>query len=300
MEGSFMKKLQVMAIIFIILSINLLFTQAERIEKNNSEQLPYLFAFHSYVDIYINTDNLNSPLPIEQNTIVNLTVKYWTDIPNDLFKNLPDFLRNIIFFGSIKKPLQNIVLRVDQPPPEILTYFNQPSLLLEIPYGDESTYANTTLIIQPKSNTSAVSYTIKIEAETQNQIGRLYGIQFEKQVSFTIQFYPAIEITGEQLINSPPDTTQIVPITIKNKGNRISRITGYTNESFHTWDPIVYPTNKEIATDDEFTFLLNVRVPEDFYGLKIENITFHVEGYPYIMENPKLEVDWQITFYNVN
>jgi len=111
------KNLKISVILcFLIIStiINIPFTNSSLSAEEN--QNPKIFSFNSYIDIEYDSEPLNKNLEIDQSINVPLTIEYRTDVPEDFLRWLPWQIKNIILYGSMIGPNQQITLSIEKKP----------------------------------------------------------------------------------------------------------------------------------------------------------------------------------------
>ena len=112
---------------------------------------PKIFSFRSYIDIEVDTTPLNENLDIDQSISIPVTVKYWTDVPENFLQFAPWWLRNTIIFGSPIGPMQEIELEIIDAPDWADIKFTEESVITNIPIGGQTgtVSVQTTLVLSP-------------------------------------------------------------------------------------------------------------------------------------------------------
>jgi len=244
-----------------------------------------LISFHSYMDLSYDTSILNKPLQIDVAIAIPITVKFWTDIP-DVFGKIPWPFNNLILFGSSIVPMQSIHLELLDAPDWANIYFSSPDIISDIPFKQDGVKEIISdLVISPKIEAPAESQkiTIKVSIEA---IGRLNSYTFQKVISFTPSFIPTISIETDNPIRTVgPHQSVSFKITVKNLGNKITRVTPSFIGEDQKWTTTINPPNFEIYPKQESTFVFSLITPYDFgwhneYGRF--QIDFNSEVYPFI------------------
>jgi hypothetical protein len=250
------------------------------LECNDSyKPTPWLITFYSYIDLEIDINPLNKPIPLNQLISVPIKVIYWTDIP-DFFSNLPWIIRNLFIFQRLITPVQTINLTIKEIPDWADLDFIMSKLLFDIPFYGEEIVKNTSLLILLKDGAPAEPYTICIEAHSE-AVGRINEFKYQASISFTAEYTPLIEIYGNRSIITPPNQQVDIPITVKNIGNKISRITPTLINNFDDWLPLIEPSFVELNVNASFDFVLSVTAPNNYNDVEVLEIDFVVEKYPY-------------------
>lgn len=244
-----------------------------------------LINFNSYADLKYDVSALDEPLAIDVSVTIPITVEYWTDIPPFFGNVIPYPLNFYILFGQPIGPMQKIHLEVLNPPNWANVYISSPDLLTDIPFaGDEHKLVDTNLIISPRIEAPAQSYTIDIKA-TGEPIGKVRGFTYQESIDFTPSFVPTVEITTANPIRTvSPHESVNFEIKIRNLGNKITRVTPTIKDKNPEWTETINPPELEIGPDDQATFSFSVIAPYDF-GWHNEYESFEVqfrsEVYPY-------------------
>jgi len=242
-----------------------------------------MISFHSYMDLEYNSTILNEPLEIDVAVSIPVTVRYWTDIP-DVFAVIPYPFNWLILFGNFIAPMQKIHLELLETPSWANIYFSSADLIINIPLEKDGKYEiKTDLIISPKVEAPAESQRISMTVSC-DDLKRLGGYTFQKDLPFTPSFIPTIAIEIDNPIRTVgPHQSVSFKITVKNLGNKITRVTPTLNED-DKWTTTINPPNAEINPKQESSFTFSLITPYDFgwhneYG-RFE-INFLAEAYPY-------------------
>ena len=252
--------------------------------SQQAEESPRLISFNSYIDLVIDTTQLNDPLSIDVSVIVPINVKYWTDIPAG-FRKLPFPINYLILFGQAIGPMQKIHLEILNPPDWANVYIGSPDVLTDIPFSlEEIREISVDLILSPRVEAPSESYKIDIRASC-DQIKRLNGFTYQESTDFTPSFIPTIEITPHDPIRTVgPHESINFKIDVKNLGNKITRVTPKLIGEDDDWTQTINPPEYEIPPNQESTFSFSIITPFDFgwhneYG-KFQ-IDFRAEVYPF-------------------
>ena len=255
----------------------------------NSAAPTKLITFHSYMDLQYNDTALNKPLEIDVAISVPITILFWTDIPIIISKIFPFPFDNLILFGTPVGPMQKIHLELLQQPDWANIYFSSSDIIMEIPFQEDGKYQMTTnLIISPKVEAPSESQRISIVVSC-DKLKRLSNYTFQKDISFTPMFIPTIAIETESPIRTVgPHSAVSFQITVKNLGNKITRVTP-TIIGGDKWTTTINPPNYEINPNSESTFAFSLITPYDFgwhneYGRF--QVNFFYEVYPYRSGSP--------------
>jgi len=246
----------------------------------NPEQRPKLITFSSFIDFEYDTSTLNEPLAIDVSVSIPITIKYWTDIP-DVFKKIPFRLKNLILFGTMIGPMQTIHLEVLDIPDWANIYISSPDILTDIPFeGDGPVEIATILIISPRVEAPAEPYRIDIKA-TWDSFKRLDGNSYQESIEFTPQYRPRFTVTvSNRSVNTPPDKKTIIPIEVKNVGNKLSRITPSIVVHLSNFSIKLNPPLLNLAIDETGTINVEVKPPSNFQGNRTVRVDFAIEQYP--------------------
>jgi len=274
----------VKALIFVSILLSSLFAGLLIIPEQERTASAKLIEFHSYMDFDFNADPLNEPLAIDVSVTVPVEIKYSTDIP-DLFQKIPFPLNFIILYGQSIGPMQQIHLEIVDPPDWANIYLSSPDIYMDIPFAsDGEKIKSTNLVLSPRVESPAESYTIQIKA-TCGDIGKLKGVTYQESLSFTPSFIPTIGITTEEPVRTVgPHESVNFKITVSNRGNKITRVTPQLVNSSNEWTPTINPTQFEIPPNGDTTFSFSVVSPFDFgwhNDYEKFQIDFKSEVYPY-------------------
>jgi len=262
---------------------------------------PKIFSFGSYIDLEFDTSALNQNLVIDQAYSISITVKYWTDIPAEFLRFAPWQIRNMIIFGSMIGPQQQIHIELLGKPDWADINLQQSDLLTnEIPFYGNITTIDTTLTISPFTEAPAVPYTIELEISTET-VGRINGNTIKESITFTPSFIPSIDIVPENPTrNVGPRQPINFKITIENKGNKLAKITPNIVNVDSKWVPTINPPEKEVRPGETEVFVFSVISPYDFgWHNEIEafEIEFKTEVFPY---RPDSVPDYRSIYLRVN
>jgi hypothetical protein len=248
------------------------------VEKTTDSE--YLINYPSYVDLDYNSSVLEKELIIGQSYALPLTISYWTRIPDNFIKFLPETLRNLILFDQKYPPLQTITISVLDEPEWATISFSSSTLTLPIPIDDSVYQVDTILSIIVHKNAPAQSYTIDIQAQWES-IGKLSGGTYQESISFTPAFIPRIDISvDDHYISAAPMEEITIPIDVMNMGNKMARVIPRFIGLYEGWNTVIDPPVREIPTKDISQFMVRLRTPDGFSGFKTVHIQFDVESYP--------------------
>ncbi|MBS3778427.1 MAG: hypothetical protein KGY50_03945 [Candidatus Thermoplasmatota archaeon] len=274
----------IVIILFSSITISLINPESKVVDTAEAQ----LITFNSYMDFQYDTAPLSKPLEIDVSVSMQLTVRFWTDIPK-VFGRIPFPLNNLILFGQSVGPMQRIRFEVLNPPDWANIYISSPDVLLDIPLdspdSDEKySYGTVTLIVSPKIEAPATSQKIQIEA-TCEQIGKLKGTSRQETIEFTPSFIPTVQINVEEPVRTVgPHESVNFNVNVKNEGNKITRITPDVVTNADDWNPTINPPQVEVAPNSDSTFTFSIVSPFEF-GWHNEFKTFEIkirsEVYPY-------------------
>jgi hypothetical protein len=250
---------------------------------------PKIYSFNSYIDIEYDPTPLNQNLVIDESINVPLTIRYWTDVPEGFMQYFPWQLRNIFLFGSPIGPMAQIHVEIVDRPEWANIYISQPDILTDIPFKPEEKKVNTSLILSPRIEAPAVSYTITLNVECQT-IHRINGITYQESLDFTPSFVPTIDITPEDPTRTVgPRESVDFKITVKNMGNKLTKVTPELVNPDAKWVPTINPPVQEIQPQEEEVFTFSIYTPYDFgWHNEIQSfqIEFTTEVFPYRPDSP--------------
>lgn len=233
-------------------------------ENTAAEDRVKLFSFQSYIDITADDAALNKNLLIDQSINVPLTITYSTDVPDNFLQFLPWQLRNIILYGSMIGPMQQITLEVLDKPDWADINLAKNDILTNIPNENNPIEKTTSLILSPYEEAPAQPYTITLKASC-DQIGRINKFSTQITISFTPSFVPTITIIPENPTRTVgPRESVNFEIKIKNEANKKARITPRINTSASEWSPTINPPFFDILPGAEESFTFSVYSPYDF------------------------------------
>jgi hypothetical protein len=271
-------------LVFVSIFLSSMFAGIMLLPQQERSASAKLIEFHSYLDFDFNADPLNEPLAIDVSVTVPVEIKYSTDIP-DFFSKIPFPFNFLLLYGQSIGPMQQINLEIVDPPDWANIYLSSPDIYLDIPFKADGERTKTTnLVLSPRVESPAESYTIKIRA-TCGDIGKLKGVTYQESLSFTPSFIPTIGINTEDPVRTVgPHESVNFKITIANRGNKITRVTPQLINSSNTWTPTINPTQYEIPPSSEATFTFSVVSPFEFgwhNDYEKFQIDFKAEVYPY-------------------
>ena len=227
---------------------------------------PKIWSFNSYIDIEYDPTPLNENLAIDESINVPLKIKYYTDVPEDALKWLPWQLRNMILFGSMIGPMQQLHMEVVDKPEWANIYISQPDILTEIPLGGQgqAIEVTTSLILSPRVEAPSQSYTIALTVEC-NSIGRINGFKHQENLDFTPSFVPTIQITPENPTRTVgPRESVNFKIMVKNDGNKKTRITPQILNVDSKWTATINPPFYDISPGGQGEFIYSIYTPYSF------------------------------------
>lgn len=261
--------------------------------------LPKLIMFNSYMDFEYDSSVLNEPLAIDVSVSMQITVKFWTDIPK-FFQSIPFPLNYLILYGQSVGPMQKIHLEIEDTPEWANIYISSPDVLTDIPFEGEYKYVTTNLVVSPRIEAPAVSSQIQITGSCE-EIGRLKSSSHQETIDFTPSFIPTMEITIDNPMRTVgPHETVNFDVHVKNNGNKITRVTPTLVNRYEEWTQTLNPPQIEIHPDSESTFTFSLVSPYNFgwhNEYKSFEIKFKSEVYPY---RPGAANNTQSIFLTVN
>lgn len=231
---------------------------------DQTDQNPKLFSFNSYIQIAYDTAPLNENLQIDESKNVPITITYKTDVPSDFLRILPWQLRNILLYGSMIGPMQQISLEIlDEPEWADITLAKK-DILTDIPVQGSPTTEQTSLILSPYEEAPAQPYTITLRASC-GQIGRINAFSTAVDIVFTPSFVPTVTIVPERPTRTVgPRESVNFEIRVKNEANKKARITPRLNTSAPDWSPTINPPFFDVLPGSEEKFTFSVYTPYDF------------------------------------
>jgi len=251
-------------LILVLLSISAFGPVVSADESTMAEERVKLFSFQSYIDIMVDMTPLNQNLEIDQSINVPITITYSTDVPDNFMQFLPWQLRNIVLYGSMIGPMQQITLEIIDEPDWADISLAKNDILTNIPNQGNPIEKTTSLILSPYEEAPAKPYSIKIKASC-NQIGRINQFSTENTVSFTPSFVPTVTIVPERPTRTVgPRESVNFEIKVKNEANKKARITPTINTSASEWSPTINPPFFDINPGAEEVFTFSVYSPYDF------------------------------------
>jgi hypothetical protein len=253
-----------------------------------------LITYNSYIDFDIDISPLNEPLRIDETTTIPINVTYTTDIPSNFIRFLPFRLKYRFLYEQTINPMQNIILEILDEPSWANIYILPSVTPVNIPFDNETSNTTVNLVISPTIDAPAQPYTITLRVSCES-IGRVNGSSYRESFSFTPAFIPCMEINSAQYVNLTQNKSEILPIEIKNCGNKISRITSSIINN--TYDNLfnITPSIVEISPQETYTFSLNITPSVDIEGNIPVNLSFKLEAYPYVED-----YDYLIEYHNID
>lgn len=235
-----------------------------------------LFSFQSYIDITYDDSKLNQNLQVDQAINVPIKIKYSTNVPANFLQFLPWQIKNIILYGSMIGPMQQITLEILDKPDWADINLAKNDILSNIPNVDEIIEEETSLILSPYEEAPAQPYSIKIKASCE-QIGRINKYSTEITISFTPSFVPTVTIVPENPTRTVgPRESVNFEISVKNEANKKARITPKIISNASEWSPTINPPFFDISAGAEEAFTFSVYSPYDF-GWHNEIQTFQID-----------------------
>jgi hypothetical protein len=300
MRRKYLKKIVILFGIsmFFLLQPSLSSTHPLKLNETTTIRPP-LFSFNSYIDIEYDTSVLEEAIYIEQSVAIPITIRYWTDIPDDFLRFFPESLRSYILFGQTTIPFQTIRLSLESSPSWADIYFSTSQLIVPVPIMSSEYQAESVLYITPGKDAPAVSYKIEIKATCQS-LGKLNGYSYQESIVFTPAFTPQIDISvNEQVISVSPSNPKNINIEITNLGNKRALITPILLTFQSQWIPTINPPQVEMDSKESYTFNFQVTPPSDFSGYQTFQLTFDVKVYPFNQNAPSLSYPLDFIFYNL-
>jgi hypothetical protein len=257
------------------------------------EDNPKLFSFSSYIFLDFDETPLNNNLALDQSVSVPVTIRYQTNVPQNFLFFLPWQLKNIILYGSMIGPMQQIQLEIINKPEWADISIAQKDVLVEIPNdGEPASEEKTSLILSPYEEAPARPYTITIRA-TCRQIGRINSFSTSEDIVFTPTFEPTVTIIPDKPMRTvAPRETVNFNIKIKNEANKKARITPTLDIQYSSkdWSALINPPYFDIDAGQQEEFVFSIYAPYDF-GWHNEigefKIDFTTEIFPLNPTSPK-------------
>jgi len=265
--------------IVLLLSITMAFNPVVSADESmaNENSSPRFISFNSYITIDYDTTPLDQNLDIDQSINVPLTISYATDVPEGFLKFIPFWqIRNIILYGSMIGPMQQITLEVLRKPDWADITLSQRDILVGIPFQGSPTSEKTSLVLAPYEEAPAQPYTITIKASSK-QIGRINSFSTEVDIVFTPSFVPTVTIIPDKPTRTVgPQESVNFNIRVKNEANKKARITPQLVTSASDWSPTINPPFFDVLPGGEESFVFSVYTPYDF-GWHNEIQSFQVD-----------------------
>jgi hypothetical protein len=253
-----------------------------------------LITYNSYINLDIDFSPLNEPIKIDETTTISINVTYTTDIPSNFIRFLPFRLKYRFLYEQPTNPMQNIIFEILDEPSWASIYISPSFTPISIPFDNEKSNTTVNLNILSTIDAPAESHTITLRVSCES-IGRVNGFSYETSITFTPAFTPCMEINSAQYMNLTQNESKILPIEVKNCGNKISRIT--TSIINKTYDNVfnITPSIVEIKPQETYTFSLNITPSLDIEGNIPVNLSFKSEIYPYQEGS-----DYLIEYHNID
>ncbi len=247
----------------------------------NLTQQRKLISFNSYIDVEYDSTPLNTDVALYRSINVPITIKYQTDVPENFLWWLPFWrIRNLILYGSMIGSMQKIHIEVIDPPDWADIYISQPDTYVDIPFQGSVSEKTTSLVISPREKAPAVPQSIVLKVSCL-EIGRIKSIEFQETIPFTPAYVPSLTIIPSNTsVITPPNKTTSIPITIKNNGNRKTRIMPSIVNSPENYSIEFNPPFIDVNMDETGTINLEVKPPSNFQGFVTLKVDFTAERFP--------------------
>lgn len=230
----------------------------------SDEPKPKMFSFNSYIDIEYDASVLNKNLQIDQSINVPLTIEYRTDVPENFLKWMPWQIKNIILYGSMIGPNQQINLEIEKKPDWADISIAQKDVLVPIPNKGSPVTEKTSIILSPYEEAPARPYTITIRA-TCGQIGRINSFDTSEDLVFTPSFTPTVTIIPDEPTRTVgPRESVNFKISVKNEANKKARIIPRLNRTNDDWSPTINPPFFDVLPGEKEDFTFSVYTPYNF------------------------------------
>jgi len=279
-----LKKINILSItliFIIIITSNIIIAEDNKIDD-------YIISFNQYLDIEIDSSFLIDPVHLETEILIPVKIIYWTNIPDDFLKIIPRLIRNIILFGSIIEPTQEIHLEAINIPVWSYINFTGNNIPFSIPRGNNKKESTTNIIINLDKNATAQPYTVTIKGFCKN-IGRINKFTYHVDFVFIPKYNPCISIDYENDVYTPPNIPINIDINVTNCGNKISIVTSTIITKNLDFTPTINPPQYVIDIDSANNFIFSAIGPYDFSGNFVMQIKLMVEVYPYRVDSPSEE-----------
>jgi hypothetical protein len=293
------KKAKIIIFIIILLLFNpILYITSPAKNSSESKNIESkFFQFNSYIELYVDTSVLDKPISLYQAISVPINIEYSTDIPSNFLWFAPWQIRNLLLFGTVIQPMQKIDLSLNNIPEWGQFYITTPSLMIDVPIGNESKELKTNLIILLDEKAPAELYPLEISASC-DRISRLNGGTWELTIPLTPQFLPCIEIEcKDHTIKTPPLQATHVQINITNCGNYISRVTPTLINFPQNLTPTINPPMLSVEKNTTLSFTLSVYPSSNFSGFYGVQIDFKTERFPFMDGTPNSTQSFYLLIY---
>jgi len=298
MPREFFKKIIILSLIFSLIIFNPLSISKASTQSPKTVEEENRFSFNSYVELEYDSNILNKELNLEQSVAMPITITYWTDIPNHIFKFIPPSVQNIFLFNQPTKPFHTIELSIENDPFWVDISFSSSKLIIPIPLDSSKVKAETVLYITPSKQAPAESYLIELKTSCE-PIGKLNGFTYYESLFFTPKFVPLIDISTEnQILNVTPNEPQNINITVTNLGNKKARITPIILNKRPEWSSVINPHQIELEQLESTNFMFSIYPPYDFKGYNTFQLVFEVEVIPLEQDSPTQSYPINFIFYH--
>jgi hypothetical protein len=241
-------------------------------KEQHIEKPLWFFRFDSYLEIEV--EDVAEPVPIDQSVSIPTTVKYWTNIPEDFLWFLPWWIRNLILYGQVIKPLQMIHLEIINEPEWGKFFITAPTLFVDIPTGSDVEEANTSIIISVSIDAPAVPYSLRVEASC-DKIGRINGCKCSETFEFIPEWIPSFKVIPDQtVVLTPPNQVTEVGINITNEGNGWGNVASEVVTVLEGWSAGINPSNIRVDVNETERVVLSLKPPLCFQGFQNIELLF--------------------------
>lgn len=260
-----MKKIQIIITIILLISLSSFFplvSTANQTTTDAPSQSLIPTDFSSNINLDYDATLLNEELEIDTTVSIPLTITYQTNIPATFLRFVPWQIRNIILFGNLTYPMQEINLELIDSPSSANIQLSKENILVNIPYDGSPIKAQTTFTINPLQTISAEPTSFKIKASCE-QIGKISGAETIETIIFNPCWIPKLNIT----INHPTITATAGSLThtkimVKNEGNQETLITAKIRDASSGWGLCLSPSFMMFSQNEIATFDLHVGIPQ--------------------------------------
>ena len=259
-----MKKIQIITTIILLISLSSFFplvSTANQTTTNTPPQSLIPTEFSSNIDLDYDAILLNEELEIDITVSIPLTITYQTNIPSTFLRFFPWQIRNIILFGTLTYPMQEIHLELIDSPSSAIINLSKENILVNIPYDGSPIEAQTTLTITPLQTISAEPTSFKIKASCE-QIGKINGAETIETITFNPCWISKLNITiNNPIITATAGSLTHTKIMVKNEGNQDSLITAKIRDDLADWGLCLSPSFMMVSQNEIATFDLHVGIP---------------------------------------